>query len=259
MKYCLIPREIDKDKALRMVQAFHYSNTIPRLTKHCVGFYLGGDLVGVVTLGWGTRPRHTIQKLFPSLDTSDYYEIGRMCMTEAMPRNSESQMLSALSKWIKTNCPTVKVLFTWADGMLGKPGYVYQASGFIYSGYSGGEMYLIDGVKVHVRGMKHLLADKGDKRITVRPTLEQMREFNIEHYKGKQYRYFKFLCSKREKKRLIAECKADLNLPNPKDADLAWKKRDLVTGKWVSCGKPPYSTDETLSTLSEPQQLKLAI
>ena len=69
-------------------------------------------LVGVVTLGWGTRPRHTIQRIFPSLDTKDYLEIGRMCMTEEMPRNSESQMLSQLVKWIRKNIPELKILFT---------------------------------------------------------------------------------------------------------------------------------------------------
>ena len=107
-----------------MVKKYHYSNILPRLNKHFVGFYLEGELVGVVTLGWGTRPLHTIKKIFPSLETKDYYEIGRMCMTEDMPRNSESQMISQLITYIKENYPEIKVLFTWADGMVGKPGYV---------------------------------------------------------------------------------------------------------------------------------------
>ena len=72
-------------------------------------------LVGTITLGWGVRPKNTIQKLFPDLESKDYFEIGRMCMLDEMPRNSESQMLSACVKWIKANCPEVKVLFTWAD------------------------------------------------------------------------------------------------------------------------------------------------
>ena len=32
--------------------------------------------------------------------------------------------------------------------MVGKVGYVYQASNFIYAGYSDGEMYMKDGVKI---------------------------------------------------------------------------------------------------------------
>ena len=135
-RYLFEIQEISKQTALDMVKKYHYSNTLPRLNKYFLGFYLEGSLVGVVTLGWGTRPKHTIQKLFPSLDTKDYLEIGRMCMTEDMPRNSESQMLSQLVKWLKHNHPEIKVLFTWADGMQGKPGYVYQAANFRYAGYS---------------------------------------------------------------------------------------------------------------------------
>lgn len=238
-------REISKEEALDMVQRYHYSNTLPKLNKYFLGFFLEGALVGVVTLGWGTRPRHTIQRIFPSLDTKDYLEIGRMCMTEEMPRNSESQMLSQLVKWMKRNLPEVKVLFTWADGMLGKVGYVYQASNFIYAGYSEGEMYMKDGVKIHVRQMKSFLVSEGtkDTRITVRPTVEQMKKYHILHFKGKQYRYFFFLCNRQEKKRLLRECRIELGLPRPKDADLSWRVKDLTTGRWADSSKPPYRTD----------------
>lgn len=257
MKYEFSIQEISKDKALEMIKKYHYSNTLPKINKHFLGFYLKDELVGIITLGYGTRPLHTIQRIFPSLETKDYYEIGRMCMTEEMPRNSESQMLSLCTKWIKQNEPQIKILFTWADGMIGKPGYVYQASGFIYAGYSGGEMYIKDGVKIHVRQTKALFSkDKDDKRITVRPTLEQMREFNIQHFKGKQYRYLKFLCGKIEKKKLLKECQIDLSLPNPKDDDLSWTIKDLTTGKWVESKKPPYQTDFDQSTRESLVNLK---
>ena len=36
-------------------------------------------------------------------------------MTEDMPRNSESQMISKTVSWIKNNMQDVKVLFTWAN------------------------------------------------------------------------------------------------------------------------------------------------
>lgn len=236
---------ISKEKALEMVRKYHYSNTLPKINKYYVGFYLGNALVGIVTLGWGTRPKHTIKAIFPSLDTKDYLEIGRMCMLEEMPRNSESQMLSQLVKWLKKNHKEVKILFTWSDGMLGRIGYVYQASNFIYAGYSGGEMYMKDGVKIHVRQMKSILIPPGakDKRITVRPTIEEMRRYSISHYKGKQYRYLMFLCNKNERERLFSECLIALDNPRPKDCDLSWSVRNVETGKWERCPKPNYVTD----------------
>ena len=154
-------------------------------------------------------------------------------------------MLSQLVKWIRRNIPELKVLFTWADGMLGKVGYVYQASNFIYAGYSDGEMYMKDGVKIYVRQMKSFLVPDGqrDERITVRPIAEQMRNYNILHFKGKQYRYLLFLCDRKEKEKLKEECLIDLKLPRPKDDDLMWRVKDLDTGKWVESDKPPYKTD----------------
>lgn len=245
MKKKYIIKEIEKNEALAMIQKYHYSNSLPKINKYYLGFYLEDELVGVVTLGLGTRPLHTIKRIFPSLTAQDYLEIGRMCMTEEMERNSESQMISQMVKWLKHNHPEIKILFTWADGMLGKVGYVYQASNFIYAGYSGGEMYMKDGVKIHVRQMKGVLLPPGtkDSRITVRPTLEQLKEFNIQHYKGKQYRYLMFLCDKKEEQKLRNECLIDLTLPNPKDDDLEWTIKDVETGKWVKTNKPPYITD----------------
>ncbi len=236
---------ISKEKALEMIQTYHYSNTLPKLNKYFVGFYLENELVGVVTLGYGTRPRHTIQCIFPSLNTQDYLEIGRMCMTEEMPRNSESQMISQLVKWLKKHHPEIKILFTWADGMVGKVGYVYQSCSFHYCGYSGGEFYMHNGIKLHPRQMKSLLTPKGikEERIGVRPTMAQMRGLEIDHYKGKQYRYLRFLCNKKEKKRLMSEALVDLNQPYPKEDDLSWTKKNLETGKWEKCGKPTYVTD----------------
>lgn len=148
-------KEIDKEAAFSLLKTYHYSNTLPRINKHFVGFYLGEKLVGVVTLGWGTRPLHTIRKIFPSLTSEDYYEIGRMCMTDDMPKNSESQMLSQLVIFIKANYPQIKMLFTWADGILGKVGYVYQASNFYYLGYIWTDIYMKDGIKIHPRQTKH--------------------------------------------------------------------------------------------------------
>lgn len=244
MKHSFEIKEIKKEDALNMIKKYHYSNTLPKINKHFLGAFIESELVGVITLGYGTRPLHTIKRIFPSLSTKDYYEIGRMCMTDEMPRNSESQMISACCKWIKDKEPQIKILFTWADGMVGKPGYVYQASGFIYAGYSTGEMYMKDGAKIHVRQMKALIA-LGDKRITVRPTLEQMRQMNIQHFKGKQYRYLRFLCGRNKKKQLLRECLLNLNEKNPKNNDLSWKIRDMQ-GKWIQSNKPPYITDINL-------------
>jgi len=120
MKYQFQIKEVNRIIATDFVQERHYSKVMPKLTKHWLGCFLEEELVGIVTLGWGTQPLQTIKKLFPDLKSGDYYEIGKMCMDEKMPKNSESQMLSAVVKWMKKNLPEKKFLFTWADGIVGE-------------------------------------------------------------------------------------------------------------------------------------------
>lgn len=249
MKYNFRVEPISKLQAIQMVQKYHYSNTLPKINKVFLGFYLDEELKGVMTLGYGVRPMHTIKKLFPSLDTKDYLEIGRMCMTEDMPRNSESQMISACCKWLEHNLKDVKVLFTWADGMLGKVGYVYQASSFIYMGYSMTDIYLKDGMKIHPRQTNHLYGG--------RPTEEQLKAEHIEHYKGKQFKYVKFLCGNKEKKALLRECLVPTDMPYPKEADLEWKIKNLATGEWQTASIPNYITDIKIEQLLPTDQISL--
>jgi len=135
MKFNFQVNEIPKNECVEFIQRFHYSPVFPKLTKHWLGIFDDDfNLVGAMTLGWGTQPKQTIKKLFPTLDTMDYLEIGKMCMDEAMPRNSETQMLKAVVSWIKKYRSDVSMLYTMADGIMGKVGYVYQAFNFRYGG-----------------------------------------------------------------------------------------------------------------------------
>ena len=109
MKYNYEVEELRKQESVMFVEKYHYSPIMPKLTKHYLGFYVNKELKGVLTLGWGTQPKQTIKKLFPHLDTQDYFEIGKMCMTDDMPRNSESQMLSKTISWLKENKKTFEV------------------------------------------------------------------------------------------------------------------------------------------------------
>lgn len=104
-------------------------------------------------------------------------------------------------------------------------------------------MYLKDGIKIHPRQTRQFFSKgKDDKRLSARPTLEQMNELGITHYKGKQFKYIYFVCDKRTKRDLIKECTIELNRNYPKQNSLEWKMK-TSEGKWVLCDKPPYMTD----------------
>lgn len=212
----------------------HYSKVMPRLTQLCVGGFVERELVAALSLGWGVRPLHTIARLFPSLTASDYWENGRMALRETMPRNSESQFLSMVCDFVKREHSRIKLIFTWSDGMLGKPGYVYQASGFLYGGFSWTDTYFTaTGEKVHPRQTGQM----GEK-ISNRPNAERMAELGWSHYRGKQFRYVRFLCGNAERKRLLRESTVEWTTGGPKHADLAWKQK--VNGEWVDSSAPVY-------------------
>jgi hypothetical protein len=226
-------REIGEERAERFILEYHYMKYLPQINHEFLGGYIDGELGAVMSLGWGVRPRHTIQKLFPSLEAEDYRAIGRLCAVEELPKNTESHFISKCIKHIKRNYD-YEVLFTWADGMLGKPGTIYQASNFWYAGNIWTDTYLTaEGEKVHPRQTN---------RIGGRPSWVQMQELEWQHYRGMQLRYVYFLNSETQDT-LIDECEVDIHRGEyPKREDLQWKQR--TADGWVHCSKPDFNPEE---------------
>jgi hypothetical protein len=228
MKYFFEIKEIDKTLAIEFVQERHYSKVMPKLTKHWLGCFLNNELVGVVTLGWGTQPLQTIKKLFPNLKSEDYYEIGKMCMDDSMPRNSESQMLAQVVRWMKTNLPEKKFLYTWADGIVGKVGYVYQGSNFYYGNFIWTDIYISPlGEKIHPRSSKALLKENAEfsgkeKLFWMTPDFIKIK--GIRRIRGKQFRYI-YPLNKKSKELLRRESTVVWNKIYPKEIDLLWKEQ----------------------------------
>ena len=252
MKFNFEIKECHKNDAGVFVQKYHYSPVFPRLTKHFLGIYVEEEMVGVLTLGWGTQPLGTIAKLFPQFSTKDYYEIGKMCLSDELPKNSESQMLKSVVSWIKINCPNVKLLYTLADGIMGKAGYVYQASNFYYGGEYWTDSFITNtGEKVHPRTMKTVLADNlkwlqdndpNNEQLQEReklfwPTVEYLDSIKWSRVKGKMFRYFYPLSKKSNK--LLNDSPVWERKNYPKDTDLAWKIQ--TTEGYQLCDRPEFN------------------
>lgn len=243
----------DRDYAIQQISTqemsnftakWHYSKSMPRLTKICYGGFREGKLVAAISFGWGSRPLHTIRKLFPGLTTKDYFEIGRMCLEDDEPKNSETKFMSLVFRQLKKDFPGLKLIFTWSDGMWGKPGYVYQAGNFLYGGYIWTDAYLDEkGQKLHpfqLQGewrRRGLVIEGRSKRR--RPTLEEMNSLGWKHYYGKQFRYILFLCGKRERGNLLSTSTVEWGLNHPKDKDCEWKVT-IDRGKKVFCESPMF-------------------
>ena len=218
----------------------HYSQVMPKLTKLTFGLFCDGRIVGACTLGWGVRPEHTIKKIFPTLGTADYFEIGKLCVSDEMPRNTESVFLSGVISAVKAMRPEIKLLYSWADAIIGKPGYVYQAANFYFGGHIWTEIYLSDdGVRVHPRTMQGLSKTKGEGKMNSR-AYEVTKALGFSKWFGMQLRYVYPLCSKGEWKRLLAGSPEKWERRNyPKIADLRWMKQ-TGKGQREECGMPPF-------------------
>jgi hypothetical protein len=206
-------------EAKRFVVRWHYAKVFP---PHClVNLALRdsvGQLAAAAMWGWGVRPRHTIKGLFPSLDTKDYLELNRLCLREDQPRNSESRFISLCARWIAERLPQVRLLFSWADGLRGKPGYVYQAASWLYGGFIKTDLYVDeDGGPIHPRLMITRFGSRGRA---------VWRAQGLNKWKGYQFRYVRFLCSHAERKRLLRESPVVWTRRYPKAKDMRGRAQE---------------------------------
>jgi hypothetical protein len=255
-----IIREVPLREAAEFVAQHHYSKVMPKLNKVVLGLFESGAMVGVITFGWGVRPKDTIKKLFPSLDSKDYLEIGKLCLLDELPKNSESRFISAAMRFLKQIRPELKVLFTWADAIWGKPGYIYQASNFLFGGSIGSEAYRTDGgERLHPRQLRKYLMSlgvistgnkgywkpKNGKSGVHRPYPNDMVDLNLSHVRGLQFRYVYFLCKDRERDALLEESTVHWHRDYPKLTDCQWKikRPGLMWEEWfpLSEGTPVFT------------------
>lgn len=233
-------REIPRERAKRMVMEYHYLNTLHPVNHHSLGGFIDGDLMGIMTLRWSIRPDLTIQKCFPELDRENYRLIGRLCTVENLPQNAESHFISKCIGWIKENRPELDVLYTWADGIMGKPGIVYQASNFWHGEYIWTETYLTEtGERVHPGNMYpdgDISTENGGQK-TDRPSYEELKEMNMRHIKAKQHRYVYFLSDEQRAKELRDESPMNWKRTDyPKQEDMYWKEN--TDEGWVEIPEP---------------------
>lgn len=119
------------------------------------------------------------------------YELSRLVVNDGLPDNTLSWFLSQCIK----KFPKPAIIVSYADENWGHHGYIYQATNWLYTGYSSGEKRIfINGEEVHRRT---LYARYGTSSI---PKLKEMGlEVNFMPQTGK-HRYFQFAGNKQEKR-----------------------------------------------------------
>jgi hypothetical protein len=189
------------------------------------------------------------------LTTKDYLEVGKLCLRDSEPRNSESKFLSIALLLVKKQYPNLKLVFSWSDGMWGKPGYVYQASNFLYGGEIWTDVYRTShGRRVHPLQLQSELKASGIECLlrAARPDIETQSRIGWQHFRGKQFRYIRFVCSDEEREKLLTESQYKWSTRYPKNIDCEWK---IQTARgWMACAQPIFTstTNWTKSAQTSP-------
>ena len=200
---------------------------------------------GVITLGWGTQPLQTIKKIFynHNIITENYLEIGKMCfLPKCNNSNFGSMAIKELVKWLKSNTSTM-FLYTLADGIMGKCGYVYQASNFVYIGKFKTSVYMDKrtGEKIHPRSARQLCEENAifegkDKVYWL--TDEFCKYKRIDKINGLMFRYILPLTA--IAKKILSQYPEYNGLKYPKDNALLFERR-INKGKFERIGQPDFN------------------
>lgn len=141
--------EIASNKAIKYAcMNFHYAKAVPT---YSIGYsvFENNNWCGVVLFGGGASVNMPTKF---NLRNGQYLELNRMALNGK--QSSTSKVLSIAIKLIKKECPTVRMLFSYADKGQEHKGIIYQATNWYYieNIESSGTEYLLNGIWKHDRG-----------------------------------------------------------------------------------------------------------
>jgi hypothetical protein len=158
--------------------------------------------------------------------------------------NFGSQALKLLVDFCK-NKTDIKFLYTLADGIMGKVGYVYQASNFIYLGSFKTDVYIDRQTKekIHPRSAKQLCKENAEwsgKDKVFWLTADFCEYKGIDRIKGLMFRYM-LPMSKKYRKWIMSYDEYNSN-SYPKANDLVFERR-VSNGVYESIPQPNFNMD----------------
>lgn len=150
---------------------WHYSKCIPSFKRLKVGAWENDIFIGVVMFGQGATPEYG--KRF-NIPITQVCELTRVALSKH--DCSTSRILSIALKFLKKQCPDIRVIISFADTSRGHHGGIYQATNWIYDGSVSTHGYRVNGKIEHPKTL-HSRYGKGGQSI---PWLRQYVDKNAE-------------------------------------------------------------------------------
>lgn len=115
------------------IRRWHYSGrTYPKSRLH-LGVWLDGELLGALQFGPPLQTSHLVG-LVSGTRWNGFVELNRMALSEKLPRNAESRVISVAMRLLREHAPHVGWCVSFADATQCGDGAIYRASGFALTG-----------------------------------------------------------------------------------------------------------------------------
>jgi hypothetical protein len=140
--------------AKELLKREHYLHSFPGGTQLAFGVFVENRLLGALILGSGPANAYA---LVEGAQLRDYLSLTRLWLSDQLPPNSESRVLGIVLRALKRSTD-LKFLITYADPTQGHLGYIYQATGWVYTGLSQGTPHYDtgDGKPYHSRTLSQI-------------------------------------------------------------------------------------------------------
>ena len=140
-------------------EKWHYSKCVPVFKAVRCGVWENDLFVGVVLFGQGATPK--IGSPY-GLNQTEICELTRVALTKHI--SPVSQIIAVALRFLRKQCPGLRMVVSFADAGQGHHGGIYQAGGWLYAGGSETHGYKVNGVIVHPKTL-HSRYGKGGQSI----------------------------------------------------------------------------------------------
>lgn len=167
------------------LKRWYYRDVVPVGKLVRVGVWEDGEFIGVVTFGCGSSD--ALGKRF-GLTPLEVCELNRIALRPNHKCAVSRVINLAVAKFLRVQCPGIRLVITFSDPEAGHHGGVYQGAGWLYIGLSASDTrYFIRGEWMHSRGVRAcgFTTRPGDARV---PCPKPSDATKIERIPGK-HRY----------------------------------------------------------------------
>lgn len=175
----------------------HYAKRIP-IVIECFGLYDKDTLIGVCSFSPPPRMLNDGLSCFNEIREKGF-ELSRLCITEKHENNALSHFVSMVLNEMKIKYAPCFII-SYADSNMNHHGYIYQSTNWLYTGITNerNKYTKEDGTNIHERSINSKLGSSSIQ--TIDGKIKKTKQLG-------KYRYFYFLGSSRECKRMKKDFK----------------------------------------------------